>query len=140
MSAPVRYFLRSKNVISNACAYISSLMPDDGHPFVVEIKLMTRNLEQNAKFHAMCGDFSKQATYMGRKLTLAQWKVLFISGHAIATGIGADVVPGIEGEFVNIRESSAQMSVKRMSSLIEYVHAYAASINIQFSDSWRDAA
>ena len=140
MTAPVRYFLRSRGVIANACAYISALIPDDSSPFVIEIKLMTRNLEQNAKFHAMCGDFAKQATYMGRKLTLAQWKVLFISGHAIATGIGADVVPGIEGEFVNIRESSAQMSVKRMSSLIEYVHAYAAEQSIQLSDGWRNAA
>ncbi|MDO9982934.1 recombination protein NinB, partial [Glaesserella parasuis] len=29
-----------------------------------------------------------------------------------------------EGELVNIRESTAQMSVKRMASLIEYVQAY----------------
>lgn len=33
----------------------------------------------------------------------------------------ADVLPGLEGEYVNIRESSAQMSVKRMASLIEYI-------------------
>lgn len=91
---------------------------------IMILKDSTRSLEQNAKFHALCSDAAKTMTYMGRKLTLDQWKVLFISGHAIATKIGADMVPGLEGEFVNLRESSAQMGVKRMTSLIEYTQAY----------------
>ena len=82
----------------------------------------------------MFGDVSKQATLHGRKLTAAQWKVVFISGHAVATGLGADVLPGIEGEFVNIRESSAQMGVKRMASLIEYILAWGADQGIVWSD------
>ena len=73
---------------------------------------------------------------MGRKLTMEQWKVLFISGHAIATNQKADVVPGLEGEFVNIRESSAQMSVSRMASLIEYVTAYGVAHGVKFNDRW----
>jgi len=101
---------------------------------IVEIKPATRSTDQNAKLHAMFGDVSKQATLHGRKLTAAQWKVIFISGHAVATGIGADVLPGIEGEFVNIRESSAQMGVKRMASLIEYMLAWGADHGIVWSD------
>ena len=89
--------------------------------FFVDVKASTRSVEQNAKFHAICSDVSKQATWLGKKLRPEQWKVLFISGHAIASGIPADVIAGLEGEFVNIRESSARMSVARMSSLIEYV-------------------
>lgn len=134
MSRPIRYFLRNPVVLRNLCAFLATLEINAEHPWVVEIKAVTRSLEQNAKFHAICGDFEKQGTYMGRTLTLAQWKVLFISGHAIATGLGADLVPGIEGEFVNIRESSAQMSVKRMASLIEYVTAYAVGQGIELSD------
>ena len=82
---------------------------------------------QSAKFHAMISDVSKQAKYQGRELTKDQWKVLFISGHAIATGGQADIIPGMEGEYVNIRESSAQMSGKRISSVIEYVYAWASN-------------
>lgn len=94
---------------------------------VVEIKPKTRTLDQNAKFHALCGDVAKSGIeWMGKSRTAQQWKVLFVSGHAIATGIGADVVPGLEGEFVNIRESTAVMSKKRGASLIEYVQAWAA--------------
>ena len=60
--------------------------------------------------------------------------MLFVSGHAIATGIGADVVPGLEGEFVNIRESTASMSKKRGSSLIEYVLAWCAENEVAIND------
>jgi hypothetical protein len=95
--------------------------------YSVKIAPPTRNLEQSAKFHAICGDAAKTRLYCSKKLSLEQWKVLFISGHAIATGLGAQMVPGIEGEFVNIRESSASMSVARMSSLIEYSSAYMAN-------------
>jgi hypothetical protein len=95
--------------------------------YMVKIAPPTRNLEQSAKFHAICGDSAKARLYCGKKLSLEQWKVLYISGHAIATGIGAQIVAGLEGEFCNIRESSASMSVARMSSLIEYATAYLAN-------------
>ena len=94
---------------------------------IVVIKDSTRTLEQNAKFHALCTDAAVNLTWMSKRLSAAQWKVLFISGHAIATGRPTEIVPGLEGEFVNIRESSARMGVARMSSLIEYVEAYLAS-------------
>jgi hypothetical protein len=81
----------------------------------------------------MCGDVAKLHSFMGRSIKLQQWKVLFISGHAIATGLGAEIVPGLEGEFVNIRESSASMSVSRKSSLIEYISAYCANNNVRLS-------
>ena len=35
-------------------------------------------------------------------------------------------VPGLEGEFINIRESTAAMSKARGASLIEYAQAFAA--------------
>lgn len=94
---------------------------------ILTIKDPTRTLEQNAMFHALCTEASMKCLFMGKQIKAAQWKVLFISGHAIATGIGADIVPGLEGEFVNIRESSAQMGIKRMTSLIEYTQAYIAN-------------
>lgn len=87
----------------------------------------TRNGEQNAKFHAQCGDLAKSGLlWAGKPRTLAQWKVLMVSGHAIATKEGAEMVPGVEGEYVNLRESTALMSKKRSSSLIEYTAAFMA--------------
>lgn len=98
------------------------------------IKKARRKELQSAKFHSMCGDVARQCKFMNRSLTKVQWKVIFISGHAIATGLGADMVPGLEGEFVNIRESSAEMGVRRMASLIEYVMAWGAENNVKWSE------
>lgn len=95
---------------------------------------------QSRKFHALCGDVAKQKTWMGRSLTKDQWKVLFISGHAVATKRGADMVPGLEGEFVNIRESSATMSKSRKASLLEYCLAWCAQNEVRLSATDSDQA
>ena len=97
----------------------------------VKISEATRTLEQNAKFHAICSDVAKSGVLFAGKLRNAkQWKVLLVSGHAAATGEGAEIVPGLEGEFVNIRESTALMSKRRGNSLIEYALAWCATNNI----------
>jgi hypothetical protein len=97
--------------------------------YAVAVSAPSRSGEQNAKFHAICSDLAKcGAQWAGKRRTAAQWKVLLVSGHAVATKEGAEIIPGLEGEFVNIRESTALMSVKRGSSLIEYSQAYLASV------------
>jgi len=111
-----------------------------GHRLILEIRPETRSDRQNKLLHALFRDVARQAEWMGKKHTAAAWKVLFISGHSVATKSGAEMVPGIEGEFVNIRESSAKMSIQRMNSLIEYVIAYAVSNGVELRDSrqWMD--
>ena len=95
--------------------------------FCVTVGEPSRSLEQNAKFHAICRDFAKsKAVWAGKPRTAAEWKVLLVSGHAVATKECSEIVPGIEGEFVNIRESTAAMSKARGASLIEYALSFAA--------------
>jgi hypothetical protein len=107
--------------------------PDEA---VVTIAEPSRNGEQNAKFHALCGELAKsQFPWAGKPRTLAEWKVLMVSGHAVATKEGAEIVPGIEGEFVNIRESTALMSKRRGSSLIEYTVAFCAMHEIHMLEA-----
>lgn len=102
----------------------------DGHQVI--LKPHNRTLDQNAKFHALCSDLEKaKAQWAGKPRTAAEWKVLLVSGHAIATKEGAEIVPGLEGEFVNIRESTAAMSKSRGASLIEYTLAFCAGQGIQ---------
>lgn len=99
---------------------------------VVTIKPSTRTLEQNAMFHGLCDQIAKSGLqWMGKPRTAAQWKVLLVSGHAVATKEEAEIVPGIEGEFVNVRESTALMSVSRGRSLIDYTLAFAADQGVE---------
>lgn len=104
--------------------------------FVVTIAPQKRSLDQSAMFHAICSDIAKSGRlFAGKPRDAAVWKVLLISGHAAATGDGNEVVPGLEGEFVNIRESSARMSVARAKSLIDYVLAFCDTHGIALNET-----
>ncbi len=105
-----------------------------GGRFILEVKQANRTLEQNAKFHALCEDLGKsKQQWLGKPRNAAQWKVLLVSGHAVATGEGSDIVAGLEGEFINLRESTALMSVQRSSSLIEYSVMWCALNGVKLS-------
>lgn len=107
--------------------------------YVMTLQPQTRKLEQNAKLHAMLTDISRQKTYLGAKRDIEFWKGLFVSGWQIATGEKAEIVPGLEGEFINIRESTTTLGIKRMGSLIEYVMAWGAMNDVRWSaaESWQ---
>lgn len=98
---------------------------------VVTIAQKTRSSEQNALLHKLLSEIAKRKEFGGKKRTPEQWKLIMVSGHSIATGRAAEVVPGLEGEFLNLRESTASMSVKRLSSLVEYVQAWAADNGVE---------
>jgi hypothetical protein len=101
--------------------------------FICEIRKRRRLEVQNAKFHAMVGDIARQATFDGRYLSPAAVKVLLISAHAMVAGEGQELVVGLEGETVNIRESSSEMTVTRMASLIEYTQSWCTGNGIRLS-------
>lgn len=105
--------------------------------YVVRIGPATRSLEQNAKLHAMLTEVAKWLPYQGQKRGPEFWKGLFVSGWQIATGQKVEIVPGLEGEFVNVRVSTTSLTVKEMASLIEYILAYGSSAGIDWSDEAR---
>ena len=97
-----------------------------------------RSGDQNSMFHAICTDIAKSGyEWFGERRTPDEWKVLLVSGHSVATKREAKIVPGLEGEFINIRESTARMSVARATSLIEYTLAWCATHGIPLSDTRR---
>lgn len=130
MSTIAKFTLINELVTKNAIEAIRN----SPHGSIVEIKNKKRSNMQNAIFHALCGDLAKDLEFAGKKRSLESWKALLISGHAIATGNQGEVVAGLEGELVAIRESSAQMGVSRMNSLIEYSIAFATQNGVKLRD------
>lgn len=112
-----------------------------GHRLILEVRPETRSDQQNRLLHAMFADIARQAEWAGKKRTAEQWKVLFVSGHAVATKQGAEMVPGLEGEYLNLRESTARMSKARMASLLEYVISWAIDHGVELREArqWVDA-
>lgn len=104
--------------------------------WLMEIKEPKRTLDQGAMFHAICGDVAKSGfKFMGKPRSAAVWKRLLVSGHAVATEEPNEIVPGLEGEFVNIRESTALMSVRRAGSLITYTLAFCDTNGIAMTET-----
>ena len=102
---------------------------------VVIVQDPTRTLEANARLHAMLTDIARQAKYMGKPRSVEVWKGIFVSGWAIATGQTPEIIPGLENEFIAIRESTATMSGKRLASVMEYVEAWAINEGVRFTAS-----
>ena len=129
-----RYITRDNRRDVMRLAYeMAGALLESGDKVVVEVREKTRTDEQNAKLHAMLGDIAKQKTFNGQKLSIDQWKMVFVSGHRIATGGTAEMAIGLEGEVINLRESTARMGVRRLASLIEYIQAWAAGNGVVFN-------
>lgn len=133
----MKIYIRTPAELSQRLSYASQVARQllDGGTVVVTIDCEKRHEEQSRKFHAMCGDISRQCEWAGKKRTPEQWKLLLVSGHAVATKEPADCVPGLEGEFLNLRESTAKMGIRRMASMIEYTCAFGAENGVKWSAS-----
>lgn len=126
--------------IQQAWAHAKGYLMASGAPMVLEVRPETRSDRQNRLLHALFGDVARQAEWLGKKRTPEEWKLLFVSGHAVATKQGADLVPGLEGEFLNLRESTARMGKARMASLLDYVMAWAVEHGVELREArqWVD--
>ena len=129
-----RFILINELVRGNAMTAVRGL-PEGWSVSVSEPK---RSNDQNAKFHAMLTDLSRSPMkWAGKRRTVDEWKALIISGHSVASDNKGEVIPGLEGEFVAIRESSASMSVRRAASLIEYLMAFCVSNGVELHETER---
>ena len=131
---------QAHGAIQQAWRHAKGWLCAGGGRLVLEVRPETRSDQQNKLLHALFGDVAKQALWMGKKRTALEWKLLFVSGHSVATKEGADLVPGLEGEFLNLRESTARMSKSRMASLLEYVMAWAVDHGVELREArqWVD--
>lgn len=132
MSEKQRFVLANKNVRDRA-KWSLDAAPDG---YGVTIEPPKRSLEQSAHFHALCNDIAKaRVKWAGKVRNAAEWKRLLVSAHAVATEEPSEFVPGLEREIVNVRESTALMSVKRASSLIEYTLAWCAANEVPINEA-----
>ena len=87
---------RWSQVIAGLAGFLTA--ESAAHPLRVVVGEPTRTLLQNDRFHAICNDVAKSGQlWAGKPRSAAAWKCLLVSGHAVATGESADVVPGIGG-------------------------------------------
>lgn len=106
---------RAKEAIDNA--------PDG---WVVKVTEPTRNLEQNAALWAKLEEVSNSVEWYGNKLTPEEWKTVFTAALK-----KEKVVPGINGGFVVLGQSTSRMGKSEFSDLLELINSFMAEQRIK---------
>ena len=99
-----------------------------GQRLVIEVKEMTRSVEQNARLWALLTDVSNQVNWYGNKLTPEEWKDVFTASLK-----RHKTVPGIDGGFVVLGMRTSKMSVREMGELMELIEAFGANHGVRFT-------
>lgn len=87
-----------------------------GHRFTLTVKPETRSLSQNSRMWAMLDCLAKQISWHGQHLSSEDWKCLCTAGLK-----GQRIVPGLSGGFVVLGDSTSNMTIEEMSTLMDYI-------------------
>jgi len=129
-----RYLLRDSNIRQNCISAIQQLPANPEKPLQVIIQEDTRSLAQNRMLWACLHDVSSQVVWYGKKLDSECWKHIFSASLK-----GQETVPGINGGFVVLGQSTSKMRVSEMRDLIEIIFAFGAEQGVKWkSDTWRE--
>jgi hypothetical protein len=91
-----------------------------------------RTLPQNSRFYAMLTDIAQQITWHGARLSVDEWKLVMLAGLKRELRL----VPNIDGTgFVNIGQSSSDLSKEEFSDLFELMEMFGAQHGVTFHDS-----
>ena len=97
----------------------------------VEFKATKRTTDQNSRMWAMLTEIATQVVWYGCKLRANDWKLVFLD----ALKRELRVVPNIDGSgFVNLGQSSSDLSKEEMSNLLELIAAFGAQHGVVFHD------
>lgn len=103
----------------------------------VEIKAAKRSLPQNDRMWAMLTEVARQLPWHGVTLRPDDWKLLFLD----ALKREERLVPNLDGSgFVNLRQSSSDLTKSEMSDLIELIFEFGSRHGVKFADDRQVAA
>ena len=100
-----------------------------GRRHIVTIKPETRSTAQNALMWTLLDALSKQVIWHAQRLTAAEWKTM-----CTASLKRQRVLPGLEGGFVVMGDSTSAMTVAEMTELIDFIHAFGAQQGVDFGE------
>ncbi len=109
------------------------LAPDG---MVMIIRQPSRTMEQNSKFHAICGALAASPVEWNNRPRMKwEWKGLLVSGVSICLHEAGEMGEGLEGEPVVLRESTSEFGVEKMSNLIEYSTSYCVARGVELREA-----
>jgi hypothetical protein len=105
--------------------------PDGWH---VTIEPPRRNGDQNEKFHAMLGDFSRQLTFVDRQFDIESWKRLTVDQFELETESKPSLaVPSLDFQrVVTLGSQTRKFSVRKALNYIDWLYAYGIDHGVRF--------
>ena len=99
-----------------------------GHKLQIRVSPERRSTAQNAMLWALLSDVARQVVWHGQKLDQDSWKNVFSASLKKQL-----VVPGIDGGFVVLGQSTSQMSKAEFSELCELILAFGADKGVEWT-------
>lgn len=100
-----------------------------GKRLEVVVREETRSTEQNRRLWAMLNEVAAQVVWHGQKLSPEDWKHIFSASLKKQRA-----VPGIDGGFVVLGQSTSKMTVAEMSELQTLIEAFGAENGVTFAE------
>jgi len=108
----------------------------EGQFVMVNIKKVARkrNLQQNAKLHAMITDISKQIEWAGKFRSVEDWKDILSAGYKIAAH-NLEICPCPDSDkLVILGLHTSGLTVSEMADLVTYIYAFGNERQIIWSE------
>lgn len=125
------FSLRQKSDITRVIGFLHGTSLET--PKVIVIKDEKRPDIMNRKMWAMLRDISQQVEWYGQKLSDEDWK------HVFSASVERQrAVPGLDGGFVVLGQSTRKQSAKWFSDLFEVMNAFGAERSVRWTqaDHW----
>lgn len=105
-----------------------------GRQYELTVKPATRSSDANARLHAMLTDVAKQLEWSGKKRSVDVWKRLMTASWLRATNEQVEILPALDGHGIDvIYEQTSRMSGTQVSSLMQFMEAWATDAGVRFS-------
>ncbi|HBS8349306.1 TPA: recombination protein NinB [Klebsiella aerogenes] len=129
-----QFHLINESVKQNAINFIRMLPVDQKRPLILDIKEMTRTLDQNRKMWPLLKDLSDQVTWFGNKYDSDDWKDLITAMVAKAKKQEQRMAPGLDGGVVMFGQRTSKMTVRQMVEVIEAIYWFGTQQGVNFSE------
>jgi len=117
------FVLGSRADRRKAVAFVSEALEGT----VVSVGQPVRNGAQSALLHATLGEIADRVQWAGKPRSIECWKRLLVASWLRAEGESIEVLPALDGHGIDlVYQPTSTLSKAQMSSLIEYVNAWAA--------------
>lgn len=126
----------AEHVAHNLCEYLAGMIRSNKKTRIrVDQGSNRRNDEQNALFHALCGEIAKQRQWAGKERDTEAWKRLLVDAYSRSEGHSqCEVVPSLDGSsVVMLGIQTRSMSVAQMAELITWCQSWCWHEGVELS-------